>query len=114
MTFTVDDGDGGTSATTSTATINVTNVDGAPTAQPDSFTTSEIAPVSGNLVTNDTDADGGAAPVVTAINGNAASVGQQITLASGALLTVNANGTSPIIRTARSKTCRRPDRVLQT
>ncbi len=47
----------------------------------------------GNLFANDI-SQGGAPPLsVSLVNGNAANVGTQIPLASGALLTVNANGT---------------------
>lgn len=59
-----------------------------PAAQIDQATTSEAAVVTGNVLANDT----GLALSVIAVNGNAASVGQQIALESGALVTVNANG----------------------
>ncbi|MFN6516408.1 MAG: beta strand repeat-containing protein [Nostoc sp. CreGUA01] len=64
-----------------------------PTATNDSVTTNEDNAVNGNVLTNDTDPDTGDILTVSAVNGNAADVGNQITLASGALLTLNANGT---------------------
>ncbi|MBA3880278.1 MAG: hypothetical protein C0500_11255 [Sphingobium sp.] len=47
----------------------------------------------GNLFANDINLGGGPALAVASVNGSGANVGTQITLASGALLTVNANGT---------------------
>ena len=44
------------------------------------------------MLANDTDVDTGAALTVTAVNGQRSSVGQAITLASGAKLTLNADG----------------------
>ncbi len=62
----------------------------------DAFSTNEATLVAGDLfagnpTTPDSDPDG---PLtITAVNGNAAHVGTQIALASGALLTANADGT---------------------
>jgi hypothetical protein len=65
----------------------------APVGVNDSFTVDEdVVLNSGNLLTNDTDDDGNALSVAE-VNGSAAAVGSQIVLASGALLTVNADGT---------------------
>ena len=69
-----------------------------PVAVDDSFTTDEDTVLSGENVLNanpttaDSDPDGDPL-TVTAVNGVGASVGVQITLASGALLTLNSNGT---------------------
>uniref|UniRef100_A0A8J6ZVS4 Cadherin-like domain-containing protein n=1 Tax=Desmonostoc muscorum LEGE 12446 TaxID=1828758 RepID=A0A8J6ZVS4_DESMC len=63
-----------------------------PTATDDTATTNEDTAVSGNVLTNDSDTDTGDILTVAAVNGVAASVGNQITLASGALLTLNADG----------------------
>lgn len=64
------------------------------TANDDEFETSEDDVFSGNVLDdNSNGVDLGLNIVVTAVNGAAASVGQQITLASGALLTLNADGT---------------------
>lgn len=49
--------------------------------------------VNGNLFANDVNQGGGAALVVAAVNGVAGNVGSQITLSSGAVVTVRANGT---------------------
>src|SRR5690606_35431271 len=75
-----------------TTTITVTPVEDAAVAGDDSATTVESAPVSGSVFGNDSDADGPAL-AVSAVNGASASVGVEITLASGALLTLNADGT---------------------
>ena len=64
----------------------------APVATDDEGSTAEDGVLNANVLTNDTDADGDTLSV-TAVNGEAANVGTQITLASGALLTVNADGT---------------------
>jgi len=64
-----------------------------PTATDDSVTTNEDNAVNGNVLTNDTDPDTGDILTVSAVNGNAANVGNQITLLSGALLTLNSDGT---------------------
>ncbi|MHC0061785.1 Ig-like domain-containing protein [Nostoc sp. UIC 10890] len=62
-----------------------------PDAVDDNASTNENTPLSGNVLSNDTDANNDPL-TVTAVNGNASYVGNQITLASGALLTVNSNG----------------------
>ncbi|TMJ13827.1 MAG: calcium-binding protein, partial [Alphaproteobacteria bacterium] len=59
-------------------------------ANDDSLTVNENAAGNGNLLTND---DLQAAPSVVEVNGSGANVGVAFALASGALLTVNANGT---------------------
>jgi VCBS repeat-containing protein len=66
-------------------------------ARDDSATTLESQPVSDNVFEDngsgaDSDPQGNAFEV-TAVNGDSTKVGQQITLASGALLTLNADGT---------------------
>ncbi len=64
-------------------------------ANNDAFTITESGTISGGSVfsNNGSGADTGTSLTITAVNGNAVSVGQQITLASGAHLTLNANGT---------------------
>ncbi|WP_187390576.1 Ig-like domain-containing protein [Aurantimonas sp. DM33-3] len=79
------------------ATVTVTAVNDDPTARDDALGTLENAVVTGSVFADngngvDIDIDGGTL-AVTAVNGVAVSVGQQIALASGALLTLNANGT---------------------
>ncbi|MFN6487862.1 Ig-like domain-containing protein [Nostoc sp. DedQUE02] len=88
--YTISDG-----SLTSTATVNLTinGVNDAPVAVNDSQTTNEDTPVSGNVLANDSDIDTNDILTVSAVNGVASSVGNSITLASGALLTLNANGT---------------------
>src|SRR5207253_1881066 len=97
-TITVTVNDGGLDSAVATSTINIVAVDDLPVAAPDAFTITESGSiVAGNLFADngsgaDTDPDG--PPLaISAVNGSGANVGAQITLASGALLTVNANGT---------------------
>ena len=93
ISFTVSDGLGGTT----TETLSIT-IDRPAVANADSLTTDEATDaVNGlggnpNLLTNDVDKDGDAI-TITQVNGSGANVGTQIALASGALLTVNADGT---------------------
>ncbi|WP_186767509.1 Ig-like domain-containing protein [Blastopirellula retiformator] len=66
----------------------------APVSLDDAYQTNEDAAFSVSapgVLENDTDADGDAI-AVTGVNGDPANVGEQITLDSGALLTLNANG----------------------
>ena len=67
-----------------------------PVAKADAVATSEAAVLAGNVFADngsgaDSDSDGPALSV-SAVNGSGANVGTQIALASGALLTLNANG----------------------
>jgi Ca2+-binding RTX toxin-like protein len=64
----------------------------APVAANDTATTDENTAVNINVLGNDTDANGDSL-TVTQVNGNSVTVGTPITLASGALLTLNANST---------------------
>ena len=96
VAFTLSDGDGGTS-TARTATIAVTAVDTPPVAQDDGIGTNENAVGTGSLFAdngngNDNDPDGPSL-TISEVNGSTVNVGTQITLASGAKLTVNTNGT---------------------
>jgi VCBS repeat-containing protein len=77
----------GTTSTPSVARLVITF---APVAVDDTASTAEGAAAAGNVLTNDTDA--GSAAVI-GVNDAAASVGQPIRLASGALLTLNGDGT---------------------
>jgi hypothetical protein len=97
LTWSVDQGF--SDAMTTTSTIIVTAIDDPPSLHNDAFATNEqIAIGEGfSLFANngqgvDSDIDGPALHV-TAVNGVVGNVGHQITLASGALVTVNANGT---------------------
>ena len=92
-TFTALTADG----TAQMVTITIHAQDDAPVARPDAFTAVENAVLSGSVFPDngsgaDSDVDGPALQV-GAVNGSAVNVGTQITLASGARLTVNANGT---------------------
>jgi len=95
LTYTVTDG---VTFATAEVTIDVTSPgNAAPTPAPDAFAIAEDAALSRDLFADngsgpDSDPDGDPL-VVTSVNGAAVSVGSQITLASGALLTVNADGT---------------------
>ncbi|MBV9692268.1 MAG: VCBS domain-containing protein, partial [Alphaproteobacteria bacterium] len=93
ITFTISDGLGGTTNETLSITIDRPAV-----ATADSLTTTENAQAqngvggNANLLANDSDPDGDSI-TITAVNGSAGNVGHQIALASGALLTVNSDGT---------------------
>ena len=81
---------------TATVTIGVVAVNDAPVATDNSYRTNEdtaltVGETSGVLV-DDTDVDLGDTKTLTEVNGSASVVGQQITLESGALLTLNADG----------------------
>ncbi len=95
FTLTVADGHGGTTDETLTFTI-----DRAAIAQNDSISTNENATVTAatvntGLLGNDSDPDTGtnAGLAVTAVNGSAGNVGNQITFADGSFVTVNSDGT---------------------
>ncbi len=63
-----------------------------PVAANDTATTDKNTVANINVLGNDTDANGDSLSVIE-VNGNSITVGTPITLASGALLTLNANGT---------------------
>ncbi|MES0808112.1 Ig-like domain-containing protein [Roseibium sp. SCPC15] len=92
FTYRISDGEGGFDEATVTIDINGATDNSAPVANNDSYSVSEDGTVGGNLLTNDSDANNDPLTVVQ-VNGSSVAVGQQITLSSGALLTVNANGT---------------------
>jgi VCBS repeat-containing protein len=88
-------GSGGTTRyTNSTVTLgtSITAVEDAAVAVDDTDTVAEAGTLSGTVFANDSDPDGPAL-AVEAVNGAPGDVGVQITLASGALLTLNADGT---------------------
>jgi hypothetical protein len=94
--YALSDGDGATSE--GTVTVTITGLNDAPVAADDTFSVAEFSTVSGNLITgnngNGPDSDVDVETLtITEVNGVAANVGTQITLLSGALLTVNADGT---------------------
>ncbi|MCB1491773.1 MAG: tandem-95 repeat protein, partial [Rhodobiaceae bacterium] len=96
FTYTIDDGNTGVDTAAVFLTVG-TAANTQPVAQDDSITTDEDTAVSGNVLAdngNGADSDADSDPLtVTAVNGNAGDVGSQVALASGALLTVNGNGT---------------------
>jgi len=95
VTITVSDGHGGTTNETLSLTIDraaVANLDTLNTTENSTATVGSGSPVNANLLANDSDPDGDSI-AITQVNGSGANVGTQITLASGALLTVNADGT---------------------
>ena len=77
-------------------TVTITIQGSSITAAADSYTTLEdtalIKAAGAGLLANDSDTINGATMTVSAVNGAAAAVGNQITLTSGAQLTVNADG----------------------
>jgi VCBS repeat-containing protein len=92
--YTISDGNGGTA--TATVSLVIDPVNDLPLAAADSFTTDEDNPVTGNLFADngngtDNDPDGDSFSIST-VNGSAVDVGTSIVLDSGALLTVNADG----------------------
>jgi VCBS repeat-containing protein len=89
--YTVDDGNGGTD--TATVTITVEGVNDDPIANPEANATDEATTVSGNVLDNDSDIDRLDSIAVSAINGDEGAVGTEVTLESGALVTLNADGT---------------------
>ena len=100
FTYTVADDHGGTSASPATVTITISATAVAlqnPVAANDSFSTTEgTSLTTGNLLTNDTDANAGATLSVATVHdasGTAVPLGTVTLLPSGALLIVNANGT---------------------
>ena len=111
ITWTLVDGSGtanfGADTLVVTTSVTVVAIDDLPVAVADPISTDEnvvlTGTVAGNttLIFNDTDVDGGPKLVAT-VNGSGATVGTQITLASGALLTVNADGRTATIPTASS------------
>ena len=95
FSYTVADSLGNTSVSAGTVTISITPA--RPVAVNDAFSTDADTPLTtGNLLTNDTDANPGATLSVATVqdsNGNNVPLGTATMLPSGALLTVNANGT---------------------
>ena len=82
--YTISDGNGGTS--TSTLTITITGTNDGPVANPDTATIAEdtVAPVTGNVLTNDTDVDTGDVLTVTTTGAQVGTYGT---------VTIAANGT---------------------
>ena len=95
ITYTIRDTHG--SSSDGKLTITVHGVSPGPVAGDDTAATDEDTPLfvsalSGSVLANDVDFDGQGVLTVAAVNGSEAAVGHQITLASGALLTVFGGG----------------------
>ena len=90
--FTYRANDGSANSNAATVSLNVAAVNHAPVAVNDTATASEDAPLTvaaAGVLANDTDSDGNTLNVSSVAGGT---VGTQFALASGALLTLNANG----------------------
>jgi len=95
FTYTISDGNGGTDS--ATVTVTIVGENDAPIALADAFTLDEDSLFGGNLLNDngsgpDGDIDGDPLAVV-ALNGSRSSVGREIALESGALLTLDGDGT---------------------
>jgi len=93
FTYTLADGQGGTD--TATVTVTVTGLNDAPIAADDTGSTDKatlLTVAAAGLLANDSDPDASDSLIISEVNGSGASVGNQIVLASGALLTVAADG----------------------
>ncbi|HKQ95911.1 MAG TPA: Ig-like domain-containing protein, partial [Aestuariivirgaceae bacterium] len=89
FTYTVSDGNGGTA--TASLTITITGTNDGPVAMADTAGTDEDAPVSGNVLSNDTDADTSDVLSVAAVNGQAANVGASVAGTYGSVV-IGADG----------------------
>ncbi len=93
--YTISDGNGGTD--TATVTVTITGVNGPPVAQDDDVSTDEDTAVMGDVTAdngNGPDSDPDSDPLtVTELNGSSMDIGTLTMLPSGALLTLNSNGT---------------------
>ena len=92
LTLSLDDGGatgpGGPLSASASATITIVQ----PEAQPDAVSTDELSPIFVPVTLNDTDADAGPIGVVR-INGTPVTFGDQLTLSSGATVTLTTSGT---------------------
>ncbi|MCH9654330.1 MAG: tandem-95 repeat protein, partial [Planctomycetes bacterium] len=98
FTYTITDAQGGTDS--ATVNLTITGVNDDPVAINDAFTTDEDTVLNGassvftaNPTTADSDVEGQSFTVTGVTGGAAPVVGSQFALTSGALLTINANGT---------------------
>ena len=94
--YTISDGHGGTS--TSTLTITVTGTNDGPVANPDTATIAEdtVAPVTGNVLTNDTDVDTGDVLTVTTTGAQVGTYGTVTIAANGAYSFTLNNGNAAV------------------
>jgi VCBS repeat-containing protein len=84
--------EGGGTVATYTGIIKDSAGNSNPTAVNDTFSTAENTPVAGSVLANDTDPESDPLQVVS-INGGASGVGSEISLGSGAKVTVRSDGT---------------------
>ena len=90
-TYTLSDGNGGTD--TAVLTITVTPINDRPVAANDTGTTPEETPISGNVLTNDTDVDGSPLTVTQfVVNGTTYTAGDTATITGVGTLTIGADG----------------------
>jgi large repetitive protein len=89
--YTIGDGHGGTASSTLSVTVNPVN--DAPVAVFDTVSGTEDTPVTFDVRNNDTDIDGPFPLQVIQINGVAISTGSPVTLADGAQVALNLDGT---------------------
>ncbi|MBV9884476.1 MAG: VCBS repeat-containing protein [Sphingomonadaceae bacterium] len=85
-------GSGGALSGTGSVTVSITATDDPSVANNDSGSTNENATVNINVVANDSDPDG-PPPAVAKVNGTAISVGSPVVLPSGAVVSLNLDGT---------------------
>jgi VCBS repeat-containing protein len=98
-TYTASDGHGGTD--TAALTLNVTPVNDPPVASDDTGTTPEDTTLNGNVLTNDTDIDGGPLRVTQfEVEGTSYTAGQTAMLPGFGELTVNALGSYTFVPAA--------------
>jgi VCBS repeat-containing protein len=90
FSYTISDIAGATSS--ASVTVTVAGMNDAPVSAGDANATDEDSAAGGNVLANDDDIDNGDTLSVAFVNGSAANVGATITLASGAQLTVHADG----------------------
>ena len=92
FTYTISDSHGATD--TAELNITVTGVNDAPVANPDVGTTNEDTPISGNVLSNDTDVDAGTLLAVTqfTVNGSTYDAGHTATLSGVGTLVINSDG----------------------
>jgi gliding motility-associated-like protein len=91
VTYTISDG---TSTDTATLTLTITPVNDNPVAVADTKTTPEDTPVSGTVLTNDSDVDGDSLAVTQfTVNGQTYLAGSTATINGVGTLNINADGT---------------------
>ena len=116
FTYTIAASNGATA--TAQVTVTVAGVNDAPVASDDAFATTEDTPVAGSVFDDngagaDIDPDGDTL-MVSRVNGSASNVDSQISLASGSLLLLNADGTFSYDPNGRFEALKPNDRETDT